>query len=368
MSEAWAPLVTGTSFCTHPFEMVSTTGEAPRHFFSGLAVFNIGYGQPKSLTQLVNYRAPLLTVSEPEGFLADMRAADLPIFLTHMRGGRIGAAVTCRNPDRSTLSSKEAPRVTVQVLFPVGTAQLDQHLLMLFVRRSIVPPTTFLSNLGLAADDGALILETTGAGCVHHFWPLCSQLLALSPTKLLVVSTATSETWTAKMDEVMTADLTMAAHRLKWKPSRNGGRTVAAPSATQASLAATRRNRGQPNLAALSTRTVEVQALGELGREDADVLRQLMLHTLTTAGLTLSETPADRAPKAGEFYHPASRDAAAPPGRVRALLRSEAEVRLLHTTLHGQAIKVGQDLIGIQVQNDMINSEALAKNIHRRRR
>ena len=256
----------------------------------------------------------------------------------------------------------------MQVLFQTGTAQLDQHLLMTLVRRTIAPPTTFLSNLDLAADDGALILETSGPSCVHHFWPLCTQLLALSATKMLLVSSASPETWTSKLDEVLMNDVTQAAQRLKWKPSRNGGRTIATPSATQVSLAATRRTRGHPNAASLSSRTVEVQALGELGREDAAVLRQLMTVTLATAGLSLAETPPDRGSRAGEFYHPASRGEGAPPGRIRALLRSEAELRLCTAALHGQVIKVGQDLVGIHVQNDLIQTEALAKNIHRRRR
>ena len=189
-------------------------------------------------------------------------------------------------------------------------------------------------------------------------------MIAISSTKVLVYTEATAETLKAKMDEVMTLDVEAAATKLKWKPSRNGGRAIATPSATTSSLAASRKKANKPSSA--FDYITEVAVKGEVGREDGEVMRKLMAHVCSSTGLNINETAGEANPKIGEFFHLASRDSAAPPGRMRVMLRNEDEVRKLYAALHGQTVQVGHDLVAIEVSNDLINIKELKGNLLRR--
>ena len=62
----------------------------------------------------------------------------------------------------------------------------------------------------------------------------------------------------------------------------------------------------------------------------------------------------------------ASQDASSPPGRLKLLLKSQDEVRKVQVALQGQTIRVGQDLVGITVSNDMSDAVAAPGNGQRR--
>ena len=140
---------------------------------------------------------------------------------------------------------------------------------------------------------------------------ICTVLVAISKTKLLAMSDASAETRTSVMDKALQEDSSESYFKLTWKPSRNGGRTIATPTATSAALAASRR---QGNRAASSRDFLtDVSIQGEIGREDGEVMKLLMTHLTQATGLALAETDYSRAPKVDEIYHLASKDSMAPP-------------------------------------------------------
>ena len=88
----------------------------------------------------------------------------------------------------------------------------------------------------------------------------------------------------------------------------------------------------------------------------------VLAHAIGTTGLQLTETAVDATPKPGEFYHLASRDEHAPPGRLRLLLRDAEEVRKLHAALHGQTVQVRSERVAIEVANSALARESLPGN------
>eukprot|EP00959_Pyramimonas_sp_CCMP1952_P472480 9500105-Pyramimonas_sp.AAC.1 len=64
-----------------------------------------------------------------------------------------------------------------------------------------------------------------------------------------------------------------------------------------------------------------------------------MAHACTATGISLTETDYSRDPREGEFVHLASKDPAAPPGRLRLLLPGAEAVRRIRAALHGQTIQ-----------------------------
>ena len=203
----------------------------------------------------------------------------------------------------------------IDLISPKGFVEFAILLLLGHLRRQALPSDSFfgLRSLFKAAD--AMILETISPTCLHHFWPLCSQMLPISGGKTLLYSDAAAEVWTDTLDRVLAQDAGSAATRLKWKPSRFGGRAIACPSVMPSAVPASRQ---KPKLHhSMHDHITDIRVMGEVGREDAEVLRRILAHAIDITGLQLTETAVDATPKPGEFYHLASRDEHAPPGRLR---------------------------------------------------
>ena len=157
------------------------------------------------------------------------------------------------------------------------------------------------------------------------------------------------------MPRVMGEEPAETGAKLKWKASCHGGRTVATPHATAQSLAAARRA-AKPSRSFLDFQS-DIHILGELGREDGHVIGCIMRHILDATGLQLVECDYSAPPRRGQFQHLATLDPSAPPGRVRAYLSSLDEVRKLFAALQGQAVKVGLDIAGIEITNNILDAE-----------
>jgi len=313
---------------------------------------------------MVDYKVPICRIESRLGMTVDMLACNLPSFLRVMSAPAV-ADITCRQHRRSPLSDKETPRVCVDLIFPTPHTELAQFLQLRHLRRAGLPQSTFFGSKSMFGDSNAMIMDINGPSSTHHYWPLCTQMIAVSNSKLLIYTEATVETWTEVMDRVLAMDANSAATKLKWKPSKNGGRPIASPTATTSALAATRRKANKS--ASMTDYIAEVTVKGEMGKEDAEVLRRLMVHACTVTGFNVKEAADGRSPKTGEFVHLASLDAAAPPGRLRLFLGSEEEVRKFHMALHGQTVQVGQDRIAIELSNDIIDGSHFMGNGRRRR-
>ena len=206
----------------------------------------------------------------------------------------------------------------------------------------------------LYKDGDVLIVECNNPNGIVQGWPLCSQAVYLSASKALIRTDASEDTWRPLLDKLLAEDPESAITRLRWKPSRNGGRPWLVPGATATKLAASRRRKGRTDDGTCqSHHFTEVRVNGEVGREDGEVMRKIIGHLTSHSPLQCTETPPDRAPRPGEWIHLASRDSGAAPGRVRLHLQSQEEVQKVYEALHGQILQVGTDQLAITVHNDV---------------
>ena len=212
----------------------------------------------------------------------------------------------------------------------------------------------------MLSESAVLLLEVTTPMTISNYWPLCEQLAAISPTKVTVFTHAEPATWTTTFDAVMATDSGETSVCLKWRASRHGGGTLAAPTATRQALAASKRH--GKTTGGRQMRMAEVVVDGEVGKEDGQVLRLLMQHAIQRSGLQLTETAPGSEQKLGEYLHLASADPLAPPGRVRVLVSTDDEVRKIRNALHGQCIQVGGDKVRVRVCNDFLDSRATPGN------
>ena len=132
-----------------------------------------------------------------------------------------------------------------------------------------------------------------------------------------------------------------------------------------AALAASRR-KANKKPAALDHLT-EIALRGEVGQDDAEVMRLLMGHLASATGLAIREKSASKPLAHGEFEHVPVEVHGGVGGRVRVLLADAHEVARVRAALHGQIISVGSTKIGIEVLNERYDLDTGAGNGARRR-
>ena len=222
----------------------------------------------------------------------------------------------------------------------------------------MLPEGTYYGPTSMFADKSALVVETNGLGTVEHAWPLCAGLLALGGGKVLIHTEAKPETWQPLLDALPQQDPQNAITRIKWRPSRYGGRLWAKPGGTRTQLAAVQRTKGgRVGQTAPRSNVAEVRPRGAGACEDAQVFRALMAHLQRAAGLNLQETGPGQEATPGTWRSMAAEDPTAPRGRMRLVLRDDLDVQRLFDELHERAVQVGGDMVGVQVLHDIHDAQ-----------
>ena len=184
--------------------------------------------------------------------------------------------------------------------------------------------------------------------------------------RALIITEASKDSWLEIVDKSLKEDENNAITKIKWKPSRFGGRTWLFPSATPASIAAVRRRRGRKDKAPSFTDNItEVRIGGELGIEAEQVLNRLLTHACASTGLALSPAATDKSPTIGQWQHLARTDPSAHPGRVRLYVCTQEELDTIYAALHGQVIQVGTDHFAVTVHNDLQDAAGASGKGHR---
>ena len=153
----------------------------------------------------------------------------------------------------------------------------------------------------------------------------------------------------------------------RWRPSRNGGRTVAQPAATRQQLKASQRvaaARAQPTTRTLTSGVpAEVSVLGHLGHE-AQQVQEHIIAVLSAGGVKLTEKAAGETLPPGSWGPIPSSEASGPSGRMRLQLKTVEQAALVHSLLHEKTIQRGSDVISLAVAVDEDLAEQ-AKNSRR---
>ena len=354
MGERWIPFVRDSAFCPCPLEMVVPGNNGPMHVRQGLAVFRLAREGPRGLPAVVHCVAPILDLEAVEVVQLDLKVDGLPALMLLFNTADLDGW-TCRSPSRSLGSTNEIKRIKVEVIPPPNLSDLEVLGKLRRLRAKHLSADTFFGHRSLVRDQDAMIADFLSPHAAARLWTLSSQLLYLSSDNALLISDASEETWVTMMDRLLVDSPDDAIIRLKWKPSRLGGRPFAVPSALQTSLSAARRRKGVKTRGpTLVDHITEVTILGEVGRDDKEVLHKLVSHLCSSTGLRLSPAANPMEPKIGEWLRLADREAAAPPGKIRIYLPNADSVHRVYAALHNQLIRVGLDTIAIGVFNDAL--------------
>jgi len=365
LMQNYRPYVQHTSYTTLPLDMVRPSHTLPQHVRMGLAIYTLGHDCVGAQTVMNNLAAPLLRVAEAKVAVLDLPASDISAFYRQLEAPVFARLlqhlnVQVRDPVRSFISTAEWPRLEVRLVFGSQVADLEMLGLLERLRTSPAGARLWYGLHSIYSAEDAMILEVGDAAAFSDMWKLCTQLVVIGPRRALVYSDAEAKTWTATMDEIMKIDLSASACKVKYKPCKMGGRTVATPTGTKGALGAVSRTvRG--GCSPLDFMTI-VSVQGETGSEDGQVLSGLMEWTAQHLRLQISAAVDGSRPRAGEFAPMTRPDGSIVPGRLQLLLRDAAEVDRIIGALHGLHLTVGTDIVSVAVTNDTNTAAPIAGN------
>jgi len=242
------------------------------------------------------------------------------------------------------------PRVRFEAyLPPSGATELDLILLLRNLRRRHLDSSVMVASQGIYSEGDALLLDLTAPAALPKVWALCAEALFITPSLATVVTDVQQEDWQSRVDEIWAEDCEAGVSKVRWRPSRFGGRQWAVPAAVVAQGPCTRRVPRSKAVHAAGSLTAEVTLNGSLGYDPEDVVARLVLVLGTRTGLQLSRVPQGQQPGANTWRHAADSDPTAAPGLVRLYLAQPGDLEVIRRELDGRAIQYGEDLVEVQV-------------------
>ena len=352
LSYANKDLLTHVTYSTAPLSMILPYDRFPRQAYVGLAIFTYHFTELRSLPVIKEPFEPEFSVAAEDLLCIDFEAQDQRQLLRILGSF---SDVEFGPPTMSPGSTKELPRLSLTVAPPKGfSAVVFGHRLSQGTGLLAFPSIACLGSSQLFHHPGAVLLNLD-ARHASSFWLLCEQFLWLTATQALVLTSRAPDSWIVVFDEALRVDSKAFPPLLRYTPSVGSGNTIASPSATSGQLsAASRRHRGRGRTtdAVPEDCQLSVSLCAQVGRQDGDVIRQLMHRLSHALEIPIQETEYDRPPRTCEYIHLASQNPSAPAGRALILFASEDECQRAWNRLQGRHIKVGPDTVGIRVYND----------------
>jgi hypothetical protein len=361
LSEKWRSVVRMTRFTSQPLEIVRSTASAPATVWKTLLVATLSAVDPYALPSMISVAEPLFKLAKGKVLVVDL-PADL---LTSTRK-KLADAVQClsvawADPVRSPAFSQDAPRLLLRGALPPGAiTALDMRMLIGNLRALHLDPAVVLGSDDLFGDNASLLAEFSEPSNGVEIYQLCEDAAFLSPSRMILRTMASPEIWESKVEHMFAENPSSFVSRVRWKPSRCGGRTFAQPAATGQQLGAARREATRCTAVPGKPIQAMVQVRGPVGHDGGQVTSAIV-ECLRSQGVSLEMVSAVASLNANEWQTVVSYTSNSPTGTLRLAVMSEAEMRIVRDTLHERAIQLGSDLIAISVQDDA-GALAQAKN------
>ena len=365
----WSSLVRSVRFTDRPLEVVLGGGATPLQGLRTLLLVTLAPTAAPTIPTVISSADVLLRLDSSFGISMDCLFEDVPHVrrlvheqLRHLR-------VRWADPCRSLGTSPAARRVLLRAFFPAATVTaLDVRAMIHQLRSLNLPTSTLISGDDIFGDGAAPLLEVASPLAAPMMSSLCDEMAFVGPKRLTVRTFASPEAWGEKLEQAFAEDPDCCALRLRWRPSRLGGRVIAQPAATRRQLDACAREAARVAVppGAAAPRQVQVQTSAPVRYDGAAVVHGLLAH-LASQGLSFSPA-AELAPlQAGQWAALKDQLGDSVDGRLRLAVGSEAQARQVVELLHEKAIVIGSDVITVTASEDGLLQSA-SKNCRRGRR
>ena len=343
-------MVRDVAFAPHPLRLITSGPGGPQHALMGLMLVTLAPGGLQQIPRVLSVEEPLVTVRRGLSFFVDCAASLLPASMQIISATGSSLGIRIGSHSRSPGSSADLPRVRFEVLVqPSAASELDLERYLQSLRISHLESQVLIASRGLYTDGDAFLLDLSSAAALLKVWPLCQEALFLTSHLATVRTVCQQEDWQVKLDAIWDEDQEAAISKIRWRPSRLGGRVWASPASLVAQGPRVRRVPQSEQRGSAGMLTAEVQLAGSLGYDPDDVVAKLIEVLHARGGLQLSHVTPGALPQADSWRRVADLDPTAAPGLVRLYLADPDALRMLHREFDGRAVQYGEDLVEVRV-------------------
>lgn len=262
----------------------------------------------------------------------------------------LAGRIRWEGPRRSFGTSASSQRICFRGYFDAGrVTALTARLHVVTLKSQHGLGRALIGTQSLFTDPSTLLAEISSVHAATEIAPLCDEMVVVS-SRLVILHTSCSKTlWEETLTELLQRNPGNAVDKLKWRPSRHGGRpwvkpiTLDARAVRARALAATREDKD----AAVSA---VVTIHGSLGAAPFTLIQKVMDRIAESLSVTLEHADPDNALRTYQWRE--FRDAADEcTGAMKLTLATPLEVQRLLSRVRGAAIKVGGELTFVEVQN-----------------
>jgi hypothetical protein len=350
LMDKWKPIVRRVEFTSQALQVVLSGAVAPTTSSRTLMIATVSASYQFAPPSVLSVSEPLFQADRSHGIRVDCLVSDLMRVRRSLAVALSTRPVQWTDPARSPGSTTTAPRVYLTgYLPPLEVTALDLHLIFANLRNYHLPSTALVASEALFANNAAMIIEVTDPAAAFSVVALCEEMAFISPRALTVTSLAACATWEDRLEHTYAEDPACFVSKLRWRRSRNGGRSIAQPAATQRQMQASQRVATAAPRA--SSAMADITINGSLGHNGRMIELQV-IKVLTDRGLALQERAATAPSVAGSWLSVASSTSAGPSGRLQVHLASEEELEEVRLCLHDRAFQMGCDMISLTITDD----------------
>ncbi len=263
-------------------------------------------------------------------------------------------------PLRSPGSSKEQTRYRIRGYMPVDVrSSLQANIILKDLRRRIGSNQVLAGLLDTYKDPYALVADITDVAAAYKLQPLCSDVLLLSSTKVLIRTDTAAPVWQEILSRWVGDEPDNCTLRIKWKGSQQGGRVWAQPAATERQIQAVRaqasvRRQGKNPRDGPQTSTLTLQ--GTLGPNPQNLAQDVFAAMATKMQMQFQQQGPDEELQDGGWAmlcKPGSTDLS---GRIQVRFASSSLAASFELMLNATSMIIGGERVLLQVSNSMMEA------------
>ena len=259
-------------------------------------------------------------------------------------------------PKPSLGASKNEAWSTINIHFSalLGCA-LEREMLVKWLKGQIREFQPLLGWIALIRDADALLLEATSISAAQALSDLCVSQLTVSPTLTIISTTAGPEIWSARLTKTWTEHPLNTGEKVRYRPSLGGDEKFATIAAlpTQIAGAKARRGHGPADISQVNPKSLQATLSIPLGAtHDIEDWSTKLFEKLAGSCLVVLSRAKDEKALGLREWRPILDYEGKWAGKLIVQCTDEAELRRLHTALHGKQVTVGEHSASVGVHSD----------------
>jgi hypothetical protein len=353
LSDKWRAIVRSVQFTSQAMEVVLPGRTAPTTSPKTIMLATISASAPYIPPSIRSVAMPLFEMDRGRCLRIDCRTADMMQTRRSLVQVLAGTRTRWADPLRSPGSTPTDTRSILSCHFAPGAlTALELRMLISCLRNMHVPASTLLAAEDIFADNAAMLLDLSDPRAALEVVALCDDMAYVSAKLVTVRSVTAPAVWEDRLEHLFAETPASCITRIRWRKSRNGGRTIAQPAATARQVQASIRvGKAGPAAAAALPHLAEVSLHGNLGHDVRQVELQI-LRVLEGHGIVLHEL-VEPAPTLPNSWQSVGSDmTSGPSGRLKLCLSSPEQMALVRSVLHDKAFQLGVDLVTLVVHDD----------------